>query len=458
MRYLRIVTAVVAVVGCAVAFAPAGMSASSKSDSSDYVQEPLPPGIRVVMSELEGPVFADATGHTLYHWQHKAIRNNTSGESEGEINCYDTPTRYAVGFTSPYPGGSELPNPDNRPTCTQHWPPVLAAADAKPVGNWTLLTRKDGKKQWAYKQQALYTSHLDTQVGETNGGTDGRKGRDLQSNGAPREPVGPAPAIPPQFNVAPMNQGQMLVTLKGWSVYAYDRDAANKSNCVGSCLEEWQPIMAPDSAVMVGDWSVVNRGGVKQWAFRGKPLYTRTVDPKERSYEGGDVPGWHNVFVQRRPAPPKGFHLVDTVAGQVLAEPHGKTIYFYQCNEDTADTLFCDSPDSPQVYRWAVCGGGDVDRCNKTFPYVIAEKDAKSDSISWSTRDIDPKSGHYVAAGTQGSLHVWAFRGRPIYTFAGDKEEGDIGADSWGQDHGDRNGFNAFWMRDDYKGNDGPHG
>jgi len=31
-------------------------------------------------------------------------------------------------------------------TCSQNWPALVATADAKPMGNWTVLTRDDGTK------------------------------------------------------------------------------------------------------------------------------------------------------------------------------------------------------------------------------------------------------------------------------------------------------------------------
>src|SRR5690349_11780370 len=34
--------------------------------------------------------------------------------------------------------------------CATNWPPLQAAADAKPSGDWTVVTRDDGGKQWAY--------------------------------------------------------------------------------------------------------------------------------------------------------------------------------------------------------------------------------------------------------------------------------------------------------------------
>jgi len=53
--------------------------------------------------------------------------------------------------------------------CAQNWPPLAAAADAKPMGAWTVVTRDDGSKQWAYKGKPLYTFAKDKSPGDTMG-------------------------------------------------------------------------------------------------------------------------------------------------------------------------------------------------------------------------------------------------------------------------------------------------
>jgi predicted lipoprotein with Yx(FWY)xxD motif len=54
-------------------------------------------------------------------------------------------------------------------TCAQNWPPLTAAADAKPVGDFTVITRDDGTLQWAYKGKPLYFWKGDKQPGDTTG-------------------------------------------------------------------------------------------------------------------------------------------------------------------------------------------------------------------------------------------------------------------------------------------------
>ena len=46
--------------------------------------------------------------------------------------------------------------------CATAWPPLSATATDKDAGDWTVVTRDDGSKQWAYKGQPLYTYAKDT--------------------------------------------------------------------------------------------------------------------------------------------------------------------------------------------------------------------------------------------------------------------------------------------------------
>jgi predicted lipoprotein with Yx(FWY)xxD motif len=354
---------------------------------------------------------------------------------------------------SPYPPGLELPDLDKRLSCVEEWPPVFAAEDAKPVGDFTLVTRKDGRKQWAYDEHVLYTSRLDKVPGdvmaatsrESGGGNDGP---------ATRRPAKPPSAVPGGFAVITSTAGRMLLNDKNFSVYVSDRDGPNKSRCDEICARTWQPMLAPVSARPQGDWSTFERSpGVLQWAFRKRPLYTHVLDYDVFSVKGSDEPGWSNVYLQRTPAPPKHFTAQETLAGIVLADENGKTIYTYNCGDDSKDQLACDHPDAPQQYRLAICGGGNAERCLKTWPYVIAAADAGPENRSWSILTIDPMTGRHAPPGTAGALRVWAYRDRPVYTYARDVNPGDTFGIARGEHRGRRNGFTAFWLRDDYFGN-----
>ena len=53
--------------------------------------------------------------------------------------------------------------------CAINWPPVRAAADAKPTGDLTVITRDDGTKQWADEGKPLYTFIKDKKPGDVMG-------------------------------------------------------------------------------------------------------------------------------------------------------------------------------------------------------------------------------------------------------------------------------------------------
>ncbi|MHA7815597.1 MAG: hypothetical protein ACX93N_03915 [Pseudohaliea sp.] len=438
----------VAVLVAGVALGEALPGVAGEENAQTWRDVPMPPGFQVIVNELEGPVFADAEGRTLYEWPQHVLRNGYSGEAPGTPACYGEPTTVTAGLMSPYPAGIPLPELDERPACTDLWPPVLAAEDAEPVGDWTILERRDGSRQWAYEEQPLYTSVRDRRPGDVLGGTRRRYQRD---DPAYRVPVGPPPALPPGFAVKATSVGRMLTTASNDAVYAYAEDDAESSACRGACLRRWAPVTAPALAAAQGEWTLLERSpGVRQWVFRGQPLYTHRLDRHSWSRQGSDVPGWENVFLQRAPAWPASFTVQATLAGNVLADREGRTIYVYYCADDSADQLACDHPEDTQVYRLAMCGGGDPERCLTHWPYVPAGEAETSPNRTWTIVTIDPRTGRFAADDAPGALRVWAYRDRPVYTFGGDDRPGDVAGGGTGEWRGMRNGLRAFWLRDDY--------
>ena len=94
----------------------------------------MPPGVQASKLPDGTMALVDAKGMTLY----------TFGKDQpGVSNCNDN--------------------------CAKNWPPLMAAADAKPMGEWTIVTRADGSRQWAYKGMPLYLWIKDTKPGDNTG-------------------------------------------------------------------------------------------------------------------------------------------------------------------------------------------------------------------------------------------------------------------------------------------------
>lgn len=95
----------------------------------------------------------------------------------------------------------------------------------------------------------------------------------------------------------PVARDGLLADAAGRTVYTFDKDTADKSNCSGGCLAAWPMFMAKAGAKAQGDFGLIGAaGGQQQWTVKGKPLYYFAGDaqPGERNGDGsGGV--WHVV-------------------------------------------------------------------------------------------------------------------------------------------------------------------
>ena len=53
--------------------------------------------------------------------------------------------------------------------CAQNWPPLTAAPTAKATADYSIITRTDGTRQWAFKGQPLYYFAKDAKPGDKVG-------------------------------------------------------------------------------------------------------------------------------------------------------------------------------------------------------------------------------------------------------------------------------------------------
>jgi len=90
--------------------------------------------------------------------------------------------------------------------------------------------------------------------------------------------------------------GGTFLTDGGRSVYLWNADAMNKSNCSGACAGAWPPVMATGKVtaahgVKPSDLGTIARsGGGKQVTYNGHPLYFFAGDsgPGQTNGQGSD--------------------------------------------------------------------------------------------------------------------------------------------------------------------------
>lgn len=99
--------------------------------------------------------------------------------------------------------------------------------------------------------------------------------------------------MPPAVNA----NGIMVGTANRMTLYTFDKDGVNQSNCNDQCAANWPPLLAGANEVGRGDFSVFQRAdGRKQWALVGKPLYYWAKDARPGDVSGDNVNGVWHVF------------------------------------------------------------------------------------------------------------------------------------------------------------------
>ena len=94
--------------------------------------------------------------------------------------------------------------------------------------------------------------------------------------------------------------GTILVAANGKTLYIFDKDTANTSNCSGTCIAKWPALTAtgtPTGDGVKGKLATITRAdGGTQVTLDGKPLYFYAADTKAGDTNGDGVGGiWHVV-------------------------------------------------------------------------------------------------------------------------------------------------------------------
>jgi len=89
----------------------------------------------------------------------------------------------------------------------------------------------------------------------------------------------------------------ILVDKDGFSLYTFDEDKANVSNCSGGCLTEWPPQHAPAGSQVDSPYATIKgNDGQPQLILQGLPLY-HYGDDKQPGDTFGEYPEWHVIEV-----------------------------------------------------------------------------------------------------------------------------------------------------------------
>jgi predicted lipoprotein with Yx(FWY)xxD motif len=329
-------------------------------------QDALPPDVGVVEMGA-GRLFVDQQGFTLYTYKR-------DGEQPGASVCIDA--------------------------CATAWPPVIAAEGATPVGEWAVIQRPDGARQWAHQAMPVYRYAKDTHPGATSG----EKASGFWD--VLFEPV----ATPPGISISASHQGQMLVDHDSRALYTNVLET-----CQGACLEGWRAMEAPWLAQPINsDWTISPRqDGSAQWTYKNQALFTYTgTEALDDDHSAGQ--GWQPVVLQAAPALPDWVTFQETDFGPVLADEDHMTLYYIVSDLDEIALRTCDV------------------ECEKEHWKPVIAPPSTEPIGNWSTLQL-----------TDGTLQ-WVYLGRRVFTYRHDNLAGDINGDKFASGANIRAGWQAI--------------
>jgi predicted lipoprotein with Yx(FWY)xxD motif len=108
---------------------------------------------------------------------YQAERADQSSDTEYRQNGGSYMADTSIGPVMTTPGGRTVYTFDNdqplqsncNEACAKHWPPVMADSYAQEYGRMSLIYRADGRRQWAYDGDPLYTYAEDGMRGDVKG-------------------------------------------------------------------------------------------------------------------------------------------------------------------------------------------------------------------------------------------------------------------------------------------------
>ncbi len=240
----------------------------------------------------------------------------------------------------------------------------------------------------------------------------------------------PIQVAPPQINTI-NEKGAVFTTSTGLSLYFFIPDTVNTSTCNGvstdapgsttdisSCAGVWPPLLAGEGAVATGNLTIIKRAsGANQWAYKGYPLYTYINDKSQGDTNGE---GLRDVWFLAREDAAKTINISQmqtyVANGQILSATSASEVLEQKRLKKDGFSLYTFDADPVGT---SACYGLRGDQCITSWPPLLADKGVK---VSYPLSILKLTNGQ----------SQWAYKGKPLYLFAGDSAAGDTKGDRIG--------------------------
>jgi predicted lipoprotein with Yx(FWY)xxD motif len=338
--------------------------------------------------------------------------------------------------------------------CTETWVPAYAPNNAAAEAHWSIISREDGKRQWAFRDRPLYTyaienrtkeekeasqkyledivktakdkAEADGEVAEDNGAVKAAEEKLKaeraiasargagQGQGHEKEGRQVVELLPEQW--VPVPNGVEVREVRTAPGQVFTNESGLPLYTLASAVEDsnirsfWTPLEASQLALPIGDFTVVARAdGIYQWAYQGQSLYTFNKDRDYGDSNGKNLDDRFKLVYALRYYMPEGVTVAQNhMYGGLLSTTDGKTLYARESNSGGSDGALRGDRGKAGIGKRIGLTGCDAD-CEATWNPLLASADAKP-------------SGYWTLYDREDGEKQWAYFGYALYSYGGEIE------------------------------------
>ena len=197
-----------------------------------------------------------------------------------------------------------------------------------------------------------------------------------------------------------------LTDTDGMSLYTFDKDTLNQSNCDAECQKIWPLFVGANTTSE--DIKVLD--GTDHLAYRKHPLYYFVNDNAIGNVNGDNIKNvWHLLYAPKSSNDSQTEYSAETMTQTYLTDKDGRTLYTF--DNDTKGVSNC------------------YGACEETWP-IYYNSNVQSVPTTLKTSDFTTISRDANKSKT-GVLKQTAYKGKPLYYFTPDAKKSGVTKGDW---------------------------
>ena len=191
---------------------------------------------------------------------------------------------------------------------------------------------------------------------------------------------------------------KFLTDTEGMSLYTFDKDLLNKSNCDAKCQEIWPLFRGADTT----NENIKVLEGSDQLAYRKHPLYHFIQDKTIGDIKGDNIKNvWHLVYASKGSNDTQTEFSSESITQTYLTDKDGRALYTFDKDTNGTSNCYASCEDTWPIYHVENIDSAPVGLNKSDFTSILRDKTKAKEGI----------------------LKQTAYKGQPLYYFTPDAKK-----------------------------------